>query len=405
MTQAEILAICKDYSPATVERDGRTRTVCLHRQTDPAGTEFCNHPAHFICDVLTRLRLAPKSLGGIPVSMTKATSWLRCQRAWAFRYFYRTAPQAEALPLTLGKVFAAARAKIAAGQPYEVPLALVKEPVEKAKLDMVLATYAENIKNLGNGDKTSEVELRANLGEVQSGAYTNKLILVGFADALTADKTLIDEWKYTTDPTSYDVLKTSMQASAYFYCLPEAKEFRLCAARRPAEKLLLATPEDKRKYKKCDCKGKKTDCEKCSGTGTTKELYAAQRERDETVEEYKARVLESLGAKGSFFTYETYLRQEFDVVGNIDIMRRSYDQWAEAVKTFRADPVGVGLHAFTPSYHNCDHCDFKAWCLRHSDGKTCHRMDDENAQVFNDECPEPQICLKVRIATELEASK
>lgn len=396
MKLEEVKAICSHFTPVKGE-DGKTR--CKYRMAD---CELCSHPAHFLCDVVSRSKLSPKVLGGVPISMSKVGSWLRCQRSWALHYHFRVDPLVTALPLTLGKMFAAARARVGYGMPWEIPLEEVqRNEAEKAKLDCVLTQYqAFQAAHPADEPKSeNEVFIQRELGESQTDG--RKLIAIGFADAVRADGN-IDEWKYTSNPESYDQLKIALQASAYFYMLPKAKELRLCAARRPKEQMLLATPEEKRKYKKCACKGKKPECSDCSGTGTTKELYSAQRDRDESIPEFKARLIEQLGAKGSFFDYSTYLRGEFDIDGNVETMRKCYHEWCDAQASFR---VGEGLRAFRPNYNSCDMCDYREWCLQHSDGKTCGRFLDKDAQMIGDLCKHPQICVAIRTAEEMEASK
>ena len=333
--------------------------------------------------------------------MSKVSRWLRCQRSWALNYYFKAKTTKESLPMLAGREFASCRAKIDLGKPYLITDAL-KDPAERAKLEVVLAAYQREPSRA----VTSEVEVRRVIDWLQihnptGPAAPNELVMIGYLDGINQDRTRIDEWKYTENPLMYDILKVNLQASMYFAAVPTAKEFVLCAARRPKEEILEATPEDKRKFtqeKVCACvkkqgKGKEplppvADCPDCKGAGKIpSRLYAGQRERPETIEEYKARILSNLGVTGSFFSYTSFLRSEFDIDGNLRLVARAHRAYTAAIKAGE----------FYPNYNSCEMCEWHDWCEEHPGGQACSRPPEE--------CPMPLVCARIKVTNELRASE
>lgn len=103
-------------------------------------------------------------------------------------------------------------------------------------------------------------------------------------------------------------------------------------------------------------------------------LYAGQRATDETEAEFKQRLKEKHPYP---FEYKTFLRSEFDIDGDRELMRRLYHRQEDA-KRFKI---------FDPNFANCGDCDFSDVCSTHSKGPGC----DEPT------CSHPAVCHLVKI--------
>ena len=368
MKVSEAQAICNDFNPVKGE-DGKTR--CKHI----ADGDACKLPTHFMCDVAAVVKKPPVTL-----SMTKVQEWQKCNRAWGLRYFYKVDAPKVAPWKRLGRAFAVCRAKIDSGQPWEIPPDVFGD--DRIRLEVILEEYAKLPAIPGN----SEVPFQFLLDKGPPDR-----VLIGNLDKLTPDRKKIYEWKYTVSPDSYTRTKIALQAASYFSGIPEAEEFIIAVARKPQQERLLATPIESRQYTqekitKCKmCKGTgclevdiPSPCENCKGAGKIVEprrLYAKQRDRDETDVEYKERIRASVGATGSFFTFKTFLRREFDINGDLYLMRAAYRGWTEA----------TNLPGFFPNYSACDDCDFREVCESHVQGPGCR----------DPECQYKAICEKV----------
>jgi hypothetical protein len=357
MKLEEVKAICREFDPV---RNSEGKVVC----TNSLSGDRCRNPGHFVCDVA----LVSKKVG-IQTSMSRVRNWLKCQRSWAFRYYYNAKPFKTSVAMDAGKEFSNCRAKIDNGQTWKISDTLPL--VERAKLEIVLNAYALQ------GRRTANCE--ALVSKVIGWEDTQEITLIGYLDGISDDRTVIDEWKYTERPDTWDLLKVSLQASSYFACVPTAKTFNLCLARRPSQELLLATPPDKRKYtaeKKCSkCKGK--GCPECVNGVIAPRLYEKQREVDETVEQYQTRIIDSIG--DSLFSYTSFLRDEFDIEGDIKLIQRVYRSYTAASKQ------GV----FLPNYHSCEYCEWRDWCKTHPKGPC------------SEECVAPQVCARMKITNEM----
>lgn len=201
------------------------------------------------------------------------------------------------------------------------------DPYEQAKVEEML--YAYNVRWSESRDFYEvlgvEVAGRAPLLNPATWKASRTWLLAGKVDLLLREKStgrvLVCEHKTTTesveDPTSPYWLRLSMdsQISAYTV-LAEAMGHTVSGIlydviRRPMLRMLEATPEDKRKYK-------------VDGT-----LYANQRDRDETPEEYRGRIRDSMAESEHCFRRDVPRLESqiadflFDAVANSQTMRES----------------------------------------------------------------------------------
>ena len=366
MNVTEAKLVCPDFDPV---RNPEGKTTCRYILPD----DMCRLPSHFDCDLVRFVKKPP-----ISVSMTRVSGWMFCERAWAFRYVYRVDPPKIAPWKVLGKAFALCRAKIDAGQPWEMPAEVTG--IDRLRLEVVLEEYTKLPRMAAKSEVRCQVVLESPPPVVS---------LIGFADGISDDGKRLYEWKYAANPDDYTRLKVSLQASAYFAGFPRAEEVVICVARKPKLERLLATPAEDRKYtqekvKKCEpCHGKgivnEVPCQLCAGVGKNMEpprLYANQREKDETDQEFKARVRASVGSS-SFFTFKTFLRTDFDVEGSLALMRRVH------LRTVEASVWKV----FDPNTSRCGDCDYEDVCASHVQGPGCTEP----------ECSHPTICAQIRL--------
>jgi hypothetical protein len=308
--------------------------------------------------------------------MSRLSAFQYCERSFGFKYLYKIEPPKLSPWMVLGRAFAACRGKIDAGLPWAVPVN-VAEPADRLRLETVLEEYAKRPKLAS----WNEVKCETRIGDV---------VLLGYLDGLSVDETRIYEWKYTVDPDSFTRLKITPQAVSYLAGTPKATEFVLCTARRPKQEPYKATAMEERKYtqektKKCiACGGVPSNepllaCKVCAGTGRVvtepARLYKDQREFDETPDDFKKRLVVSLGPTGSFFAMKTYLRDEFDIDGELKNMQSLHHDSLKALE----------LRRFRPNYSKCDGCGFEPYCATHV-----------TIGCTSEACSHPNLCAIVR---------
>jgi len=157
----------------------------------------------------------------------------------------------------------------------------------------------------GNEDAIPELEFRAPLINPATMGESRTFQLAGKIDVVRPKRKQLVEHKTTSDdisPESTYWLKLTIdgQISGYYTgCEALGYEVDEClydVIRKPALRPLMATPEESRKYKK-------------DGT-----LYANQRERDESVEEYGLRLAADIAERSErYFARKTITRLEDDM--------------------------------------------------------------------------------------------
>lgn len=312
MKISEAKAICPEFDPVK-DAEGRTRCSSI------LSGDVCSRPSHFNCE-LARFKEKPP----IYVSVSQVSTWQRCPRSWALQYVGKLERPTSTV-MRLGVIFANCRAKIDSGLSWGIPEDI--ELQDRIKLEAILHRYAKEPRLCSKNE--IKVEATLDVGT----PFGAPVKLLGYADGLTPEGNIV-EWKYTGSPDSYDRLKVYLQIGSYFLAT-EAKEAIVATALRPGIQMLKATPENIRKYKK-------------DGT-----LYANQRERDETPEEFRVRVDEVLTEP---FRYRTFLRSEFDVKGVGDTLMAAWRDMELAKRQGK----------FTPCFHNCDRCDWAYLCSVHA---------------------------------------
>ncbi len=173
-------------------------------------------------------------------------------------------------------------------------------------------------------------------------ALSDDIDFVGRIDAITTmidGKTWIVEHKTTQakiDPTSryWERLALDAQISAY-YLGARSLGFDIIGCiydviRIPPIKPLLATPMEKRRYKR------------------NGELYANQREQDEPVKEYGLRVIEEM-PPGEWFARRNYVRLESELIRS----QRNLFAAAELVQLIRHNMETKGVDAILQNDRGC----------------------------------------------------
>jgi len=385
----EAKRICPDFDPFRRPEDGMI--ACRHK----VGERLCRRENHFDCELVRYSKRPQKS-----VSQTRVETWQRCQRLFGYRYAWKVPRPEEPSWAVLGSAFALCRAKIDHGMAWSVPITLPAQ--DRMRLQAILEYYASMPAFPG----TCEVEVRIPLF-----GPNDDLMLWGFVDKLSSDKKTLVEWKYAQDPKMYSRLKMSLQSSSYFFGFPSVTKIIVAVAKKPTLQMHLATPVEDRTYTKP--KTKKSKCVECEGTGQTDELidhpvdytgdvettsspcipckgtgkiktvieesklYKNQRERDETPEEFLERVRADIALDpNKYFHFRTFFRDEFDVDGDMNLVRMMY---AESERARRE-----GL--FLPRYGECDRCEYAAICETHPSGPGCSKED----------CSHPVICQKIK---------
>jgi hypothetical protein len=296
---SEAKAICPHFNPVRKPSDGRI--ACRFALPD----DMCRHDQHFLCD-LKQITKAPKKY----LSVSRIKLWEECPRKWAFRYAYHLdPPDGRPLWAYVGSAFATARAKIDAGQEWEIPDD-VEDEVERIKLGAVMKGYMQLPKMVDKSEVRVETLLDGDRG----------LWLLGYLDGITENETTIYEWKFTAMPANWNILTVHMQGAAYLHAVPKAEMLILALAKKPS------------RFKP---------------------------RKGESIEEFKERLeSEVLKDHKKWFSFKTFKREEFDVAGTIDQMLTHYQDSQDALVT----------HTFYPNYGACDNfsgCEWKAYCKTH----------------------------------------
>jgi hypothetical protein len=246
-----------------------------------------------------------------------------------------------------------------------------------------------------------EVEFRYWLGDIQIGGKIDALIR-----ERSTGNVFVVEHKTSTADTSpgapyWDRLAIDTQISIYVDGAAFGLDYEISGCvydviKRPQHEILLATPEDKRKYTKGKgCKacggsakpgeiekgrGYKTvtfvtvehvPCDECAGTGWKKDkdgvpeaprLHADQRDRDETVEEYTDRIANEIADR-----VDDYLARS--VVVRLDTeLPRMRQELIDTIEAMRA----LDARGLTPPNHDAcvrgrDMCAFFQVCAGRAD--------------------------------------
>lgn len=391
MKVSEAQIICPDFGPI---RNGEGKTVCRHILSD----DMCKLPSHFVCELVQYKKKPP-----VYTSISRTQIWQKCERYWAFNYFWKVEPMKPSPWKAVGQLFSLCRAKIDAGQPWEIPDTLPRIE-DKWKLEWILGEYAKLPPEPGTNEARLEYELEKG---------PPRVIAIGYADKLSSSRKVIHEWKYTVDFDNYDIQAVRLQMSSYFASVPEAEEVRLCLAKKSKLERKMKTPPEKVKWtkgkgeKKCkDCIGGKwpslttscsvcgmpqfkcsggptcenghggadgvevpdaiplddRDCPTCKGKGKTwteePKLYADVRLEDETEKEFKQRLAETHVTP---FEFKIFLRSEFDIETDKELIRQLYHRMEDARR----------FKIFYPNYSHCGDCDFSDVCKSHPRGPGC----------------------------------
>lgn len=415
MKLSDAQRICSDFAPVKQE-DGKVK--CRHLMPD----DMCKLPQHFVCE-LVRFKKKPPEY----TSVSRTQIYQKCERAYAYQYYWKVEPMKPSPWKAVGQCFSLCRAKIDADQEWKVPDDL-PDITDKWKLEWILEEYAKLPKIEGTNELRVEYE-------IEKGPPA--IFVVGYLDKLAKDRRKIYEWKYTVDGSYYNIQSVRLQASAYFGAVAEAEEVVICIAKKSKNERLMKTPTDKLTFTKG--KGGKAECDWCRGTGRfhgwrkwlptsckacgepqfdspggntcmnghggadgiqcdidvvlpepgacenekcwkgklwdeKPRPYSGMRLEDETEKEFKERLKEKHPYP---FEYKTFLRSEFDIDGDRDLMRRLYHRQEDA-KRFRI---------FDPNFANCGDCDFSDVCSTHPKGPGC----DEPT------CSHPGVCNLVKI--------
>jgi hypothetical protein len=210
---SEAKAICPHFNPVRKPSDGRI--ACRFALPD----DMCRHDQHFLCD-LKQITKAPKKY----LSVSRIKLWEECPRKWAFRYAYHLdPPDGRPLWAYVGSAFATARAKIDAGQEWEIPDD-VEDEVERIKLGAVMKGYMQLPKMVDKSEVRVETLLDGDRG----------LWLLGYLDGITENETTIYEWKFTAMPANWNILTVHMQGAAYLHAVPKAEMLILALAKKPS---------------------------------------------------------------------------------------------------------------------------------------------------------------------------
>jgi hypothetical protein len=238
------------------------------------------------------------------------------------------------------------------------------DPFELARLEALMEGYHWRWRNEPWRVIAVETEFRASLRNPRTRRASKAFGLAGKIDAILADaedRPWISELKTTTEDITagspyWRRLRLDGQISVYYDgaaalgydvagCLYDV-------ARRPEHEPLKATPVEKREYTKgrgCKmCGGKASGVQgsgwrgdtgdtcvgACNGTGWEEapRLYAKQRDRDETVDEHRARVAEAIASDPDAY----YQRAEVvRLDGEIDQARQDVWQTANLIQLGR----------------------------------------------------------------------
>lgn len=197
------------------------------------------------------------------------------------------------------------------------------EPYELAKAEAMLAAYDARWRDEPLEVIAVELEFETAIVNPATGHASKTYKLRGKVDALVrhtpSGRVLLVEHKTSSEDFGAGSeyvkrLRLDSQISTYYAALRDLGHdvagILYDVLGKPKHEPKLATPEAERKWtkavepkpcKKCPGEG----CEKCGGAGEIPgepaRLYANQRDRDETVDEYQSRVLDAIAAEPDRF--------------------------------------------------------------------------------------------------------
>jgi hypothetical protein len=222
-----------------------------------------------------------------------------CQRRHKHKYIDGYRPLDDAAPLRFGTLFHAALASWWGHAPeFRLEFALAEtleasDPYEAAMARALIVGYDARWSDDRYAVLAVEREFRVPLVNPETGAKSRTWDLGGKLDAIareTSGRVLLVEHKTTSSEIApgsdyWKMLRLDGQVSIYFEGA-RASGYDVAAClydviRKPGQRPLKATPEDKRQYKK---------------DGTP---YATTRLTDETPEQYEARLMEAIAADPS----------------------------------------------------------------------------------------------------------
>jgi len=321
MKLKDVKKLCSEFDPIR-KPDGKL--TCRHK----IASDLCRLPNHFLCDVVSKKRTPDKY-----ISVSRIKLWEECQRKWALRYFWKATPPMTPNWKIVGKAFALIRAKIDAGQPWEIPPD-VADDEDRIRLRAVMRGYSR----LPKLTYTNEDQLYRILPGIPG------LYLLSYLDGLSEDKETIYEWKYAADPKSYNTLSMQMQGGAYLHQIPSAKNLMLCVAKKP-------TSHKPRK--------------------------------GESLQEWEKRLNDAIEERpNKWFIFKQFLRGEFDLPAIVDQMETRYRETEMAIQSAVSG-------TFWPNFSSCENfggCDYKAFCKTHTgNGIGCQSQN----------CSHPDICAAI----------
>ncbi len=281
------------------------------------------------------------------LTSSSAKTFRRCAREYRFRYVEGWSSTSDSAALAFGTVIHLAleawwlAIRDGLGGDEAVTRALgalsgapIDEPAARRARCMIALYHARWF------DETSaeyevlavEQEFRSALVNPDSGSASRTFQRAGKIDALvrhrSSDRVLVVEHKTSSEDVSpgsayWDKLTLDNQVSTYIDGARALGFERIDGClydvlAKPRHDILLATPVDERKYTK-----EKRD--KAGNITEPSRLYSAQRERDETIDEYEARVLEALCAEP-----ERYVRRGVIVRLEEDARDAAFDDWQTA---------------------------------------------------------------------------
>lgn len=220
------------------------------------------------------------------ISHTELTTFLRCQREHHFRYVVRRAPAETSEALRFGKLWSVFLEHREQADWLAKITPLAADAYELARCTALALGYLERWRGESLETLAIEAEFAMPITNPETAHASRTFALGGRLDRVCRDRStgevVLVESKTTSEEIGYGadywrrVSTVDPQVSTYY---PGARalgfDVARCVydvARKPALRPLKATPEEARKYTKAGA------------------LYASQRDRDETPEEYFERV-------------------------------------------------------------------------------------------------------------------